>query len=35
MKTLDKDLNLEMKVSTHDFEESTHEDSGQKIQIYK
>ena len=29
MKTVNKEMILEMKVSTHDFEESTHEDSRQ------
>ena len=30
---MDKDLNLGIKMSTHGFEESTHEDSGQRFKF--
>ena len=32
MKKVDKDLNLVIKVSTYGFEESTHEDNGQRFE---
>ena len=31
MKIVDKDLNLEIKVSTYGFEEVIHEDNGQRF----
>ena len=32
IKTVDKDLNLEIKMSTHGFEKSTHEYSRQRFE---